>query len=118
MQDTTPLYPLAVVAADLDCGIRQLLQRAGDQVVVNEHGLRCLPGTVVRLLVAEKAAHAENDAKRRAEGRERARVVQDRRNISRARAAVQRAGEEAATAAALEAASRQWNPPNYTGLPL
>jgi hypothetical protein len=53
------LYPLAVVASELDCGTRYLEQRCNGAIVRNEDGMRCVPGDLVRKLIAEQQAKAE-----------------------------------------------------------
>jgi hypothetical protein len=65
---TEALYPLAVVASDLDCGVRDLERRCNGAVTRNADGLRCVPGNLVRELVGERDAKlAEQREARRQE---------------------------------------------------
>ncbi|KQH75304.1 hypothetical protein AO501_29810 [Mycobacterium gordonae] len=49
-------YTLAEVAAELDCGTREIIRRCNGAVVRDECGMRVLPGQVVRELVEQRDA--------------------------------------------------------------
>lgn len=63
------LYPLAVVAAELDCGVKELRKRLNGNVIRDENLMRCVPGTVVRQLIEQR--DAELAASREAERQKR-----------------------------------------------
>lgn len=66
---TEKLYPIAQVAAELDCGTKDLRRRLNGQVVRDENLMRCVPGSVVRQLIeardAELVARREDARQRR-----------------------------------------------------
>lgn len=53
------LYPIAQVASELDCGVKDLRRRLNGQVVRDENLMRCVPGSVVRQLIEERDAGIE-----------------------------------------------------------
>jgi hypothetical protein len=70
--------PLAVVATELNCGVRQLEERHGEFVIRDDAGIRCLPSDMVRNLVSHRD---EQVAEQRAE----ARAKQPQPNLARER---------------------------------
>lgn len=82
---TEKLYTLAEVAAELDCGTKELRRRLNGSVVRDENLMRCVPGSVVRSLIEDRdsALAAERDRERRRRenpapnpSRERVRAIQ------------------------------------------
>lgn len=63
------LYPLAQVASELDCGVKDLRRRLNGKVVRDENLMRCIPGSIVRQLIedrdAELAGQREAERQRR-----------------------------------------------------
>ncbi|WP_157746181.1 hypothetical protein [Mycobacterium marseillense] len=69
---TEKLYPIAEVASELDCGVKDLRRKLPGQVVRDENLMRCVPGSVVRQLIEERDAEIvarREDAKQRRENR-------------------------------------------------
>lgn len=61
------LYPVTLVAAELNCGVRDLVSRSNGHLVRNEDGMRCLPGDYVKSLIDadREAREAQREDQRR-----------------------------------------------------
>lgn len=91
-ESTRPkLIPLAVVASELDCGVKDLRRRLNGNVIRDEAGIRCAPATVVRQLVTERderIAAVREAERQRLDGnprnpyRERVRAAKDRQRCA------------------------------------
>jgi hypothetical protein len=53
------LVPLAVLATELNCGVRQLEERHAANIIRDDAGIRCMPGDVVRDLIDRRDAKVE-----------------------------------------------------------
>ncbi|WP_162938464.1 hypothetical protein [Mycobacterium kyogaense] len=95
---TEVAFPIGIVAYEINVGTRELEQLCGDVMVRNEYGMRCIPGDVVRDLIAERGAKldAEREARRRdAEDlAEMSEVKNTRRRIRALRAKQERLGTD------------------------
>jgi hypothetical protein len=81
----TVLVPIALVATELNTGVRNLEQVHGDVIVRDEAGLRCLPSDLVRTLVADRdrklAAMRAAQAQRRQAQLERSAALSQHRRV-------------------------------------
>ncbi|KLO42377.1 hypothetical protein ABW17_12085 [Mycobacterium nebraskense] len=73
-------YPLAVVAAELGCGTKDLERRCNGAMIRDEAGLRCIPAHIVRQLIDARDAQlaAEREDRRLARERFRHNPARDR----------------------------------------
>lgn len=76
MQPIEPAYyPVTVVAAELDEGVKHLADRLGDSVLTDGGGVRVVARHVVRALIADKAARLEAEREHRERVAEQARAA-------------------------------------------
>lgn len=88
------LLPLAVVALELDTTVTRLAERLGEDVVLDDIGMRCCTRAAAAALIgqrnARRAAEIERDRRQRAEAKQRPALVRQR--IEAIKAAQERIG--------------------------
>lgn len=78
------LVPIQIVAAELNIGVRQLIEKYGDVVARNGVGLTCIPGAEVLRLITERDEKLAKARAKEAAGAEE-RAVRREQNLVNAR---------------------------------
>jgi hypothetical protein len=113
------LYPLAQVAAELDCGVRDVVKRANGSLVRDEYGFRCIRGDVAAEWIAERDQKLAARREAARQDAERCKAVREARQARLGRQRQAQAQEQAAEAkrAALIDAQMIQVAPRYSEAP-